>query len=203
MEEKASLDAWKIRAEEAERKLDIAQSGAEEMMRQRNAALESVSATAAKAGEYSERLEVALLQVREIREECAKIADSYKALSEDAWGAGHTYAAVVIARKIRESGGTQADGKCGHKLETPSERETLWDAKVSDLVCSIKACLIDGHVSERGAKVLQAAVDRTPAESLMWKRGEVTEKRHDEACEKCGKPPASEANLCPKCLERT
>lgn len=126
------------------------------------------------------KLKVANLQVREIREECAKIADNNKAKSEDAWGAGCTYAAVVIARQIRESGEAQAAGKCGHKLETSSEREALWDAKVSDLVCSIKACLVDGHVSEHGAKVLQAAVDRTPAESLMWRRGEVTEKRLDE-----------------------
>lgn len=70
----------------------------------------------------------------------------------------------------------------GHRVETVAERAALWEAKVSDLVACIKACLIDGHVSERGSKVLQAALDRTPAESLAWKRGESTEKR---ICPRC------------------
>ena len=36
------------------------------------------------------------------RERCAKIAEDNKAKSEDAWGAGCTYGATVIAKQIRE-----------------------------------------------------------------------------------------------------
>ena len=40
--------------------------------------------------------------IQEERERCAKIAEDNKAKSEDAWGAGCTYGATVIAKQIRE-----------------------------------------------------------------------------------------------------